>query len=595
MTGSHDGPEEEMRRLVWAPRATAVALVTGAAREQLVALGDGFFGLLQRTADALLVPGARYGFSLDGAEAVPDPRSRSQPDGVHALSEVIDPAFPWTDAGFVARPLSSAIVYELHIGTFSPEGTFDGAAARLEHLVELGVTHVEVMPVAEFSGLWGWGYDGVDLFAPHRAYGGPAAMRRFVDACHARGIAVLLDVVYNHLGPTGNYLGRYGPYFSAKHRTPWGEAINFYDRGSDEVRRFFLDNARMWMEDYHVDGLRLDAVHAIVDGSALPITEELAAETAALGARLGKPLVLIAESDLNDPRVIRSRDAGGLGFDAQWSDDFHHALHATLTGERDGYYADFGGLGCLERALTRGWVYEGQHAPSRGRRHGRALGGLSGHRLFGYLQTHDQVGNRARGERIAALAGLEGAKVGLALVLCSPFVPMLFAGEEWGALTPFQFFTNHEEEALAESVRQGRRREFASFGWDPASIPDPQDRATFLRSKLDWSEPRRAPHDEVLRFTRALIQLRRDRAALSDGNLERVRCRVAKNGWLVLERGELCVLANMGEAGFSTLRELGHKQGRALLASQAGVTIDGDVVRMPPRSAVVVEVPEIRA
>lgn len=573
------------RGAVWAPLAGSVELVVSGARIALVPAEEGFFELPSAAA-ALLTPGARYGFVVDGGGPVPDPRSRAQPDGVHGLSAVVDPAFPWTDDAFRPRPLAGGLVMEVHVGTFSPEGTFDGAAARLEHLVELGVTHLELLPVASFSGQWGWGYDGVALFSVHEPYGGAAGLRRFVDACHRRGLAVLLDVVYNHLGPTGNYLGRFGPYFTERHHTPWGSAVNFDDRGSEQVRRFFLDNARMWFEEYHLDGLRLDAIHAIVDGSALPFLEELAAETEVMAARLGKELVLVAESDLNDPRVVRSRDAGGLGLSAQWSDDFHHALHVALTRERDGYYADYQGLADVARALERGWVYEGQRSAQRGRRHGRPFGELSGHRLLGYLQTHDQVGNRARGERIAALVGAERAKVGLALVLTSPFVPLLFAGEEWGSLTPFQYFTNHQEPELAESVRQGRRREFASFGWDPDDVPDPQDPQTFLHSKLDWSALSSPVHADVLRFTRELVRLRRRRPELSDGDLRRVRCDVdEEHGWLMVRRGALGIVANLGGEQRIPLGA----GARILLSSREGARIEGPALDAPADAAVIVE------
>lgn len=575
---------------VWAPAARTLEIVVDGERVPLEKGEDDVFSLSARAA-ALLVPGARYGFVVDGQAPVPDPRSRCQPDGVHGLSAVVEPSFAWSDAGFRPAPLSSGLVYELHVGTFSQHGTFAGVARQLDHLARLGVTHVELLPVASFSGEWGWGYDGVSLFAPHQPYGGVSGLKGLVDACHARGIAVLLDVVYNHLGPTGNYLGRFGPYFTDRHRTPWGSAVNFDDRGSEHVRRFFLDNARMWFEEYHVDGLRLDAIHAMVDTSAVHFLEELAAETEATGARLGKQLVLIAESDLNDPRVVRSRDAHGLGMNAQWSDDFHHALHAALTGERDGYYADYGGLAPVAHALRQGWVYEGQRSVARGRRHGRPLGDLPGNRLLGYLQTHDQVGNRARGDRIAALVGPELAKVGLALVLTGPFVPMLFAGEEWGSVQPFQYFTNHQEEELAESVRQGRRREFASFGWKPEDVPDPQDPRTFLRSKLDWSEAGRFPHDEVLRFTHELVRLRRERPELTDAALHRLRCRVdEETRCLVVERrsagSACCVVANLGRA---QRVELPDRAVRILAASRAGAHVDGTTAEVPAEAAVVVE------
>jgi maltooligosyltrehalose trehalohydrolase len=438
-------------------------------------------------------------------------------------------------------------MYELHVGTFTSAGTFEGAIERLDYLRDLGITHVELMPVVEFPGRRGWGYDGVDLWAPHHAYGGPAGLKRLVDACHARGLAVVLDVVYNHLGPTGNYLGRFGPYFTDRYRTPWGEAINFDGPGSDEVRRFVCDNARMWCRDYHVDGLRIDAVHAIVDTSAVHVLEQLAEEVHALAGELGRRLLVIAESDLNDPRVIRGREAGGYGLDAQWADDVHHALHTVLTGERDGYYADFGELADLAKALERAFVYDGRYSSVRRRRHGRAPVGVPGHRFVVSLQNHDQVGNRARGERLGHLVGVERLKVGAALLLTAPFVPLLFQGEEWAASTPFQYFTDHEDPNLARAAREGRQREFAAFGWKPEDIPDPQAPETFARSTLDWSELGEEPHASVLDWYRQLIRLRRAVPWLRDGRLDQTRVRFDEAAqWLALDRGPLTVACNLG-------------------------------------------------
>ena len=452
---------------------------------------------------------------------LPDPRSPWQPYGVHGRSRVLDHSrFQWSDAGWRPPILSSAVIYELHIGTFTPEGTFDSAVGRLEYLQQLGITHVELMPVAEFSGAWGWGYDGADLFAPHHAYGGPDGLKRFVDACHAAGLAVLLDVVYNHLGPSGNYLGRFGPYFTTRYSTPWGPAVNLDGAGSSEVRRFFCDNALMWLRDYHFDGLRIDAIHAFFDLSAVPFLEQLAGEVKRLEAHLGRSLVLIAESDLNDPRVVTPTEAGGYGIDAQWSDDFHHALHSVLTGERAGYYQDFGTLGDVGRALENAFVFDGRRSLFRGRPHGRKPEGLPGWRFLGYLQTHDQVGNRAKGERSSRLMNVGRLKIGAAIVLCAPFIPMLFQGEEFGADTPFQYFTNHEEPELARAVSEGRRREFAAFGWKAADIPDPQDPETFSRSKVNWTELEREPHASLLAWHKQLIALRRRTPEFADGRLD---------------------------------------------------------------------------
>ncbi|MGH9558730.1 MAG: malto-oligosyltrehalose trehalohydrolase, partial [Bryobacteraceae bacterium] len=470
---------------VWAPIARQMRLRTKSGVVSMKRLDRGWW-----TGDAELRPGDDYSFLIDDDEiALPDPRSAWQPNGVHGTSRVVDhDAFRWTDRGWQAPPLSSGLVYEMHIGTFTGEGTFESAIARLDRLARLGVTHVELMPVAEFSGDRGWGYDGVDLFAPHHVHGGPDGLKRFVDACHARGLAVLLDVVYNHLGPVGNYLSRFGPYFTEKCSTPWGPAINFDDAGSDEVRRFLCDNALMWLRDYHMDGLRIDAIHAILDGSARHFLVQLSQEVDELEAATRRHFVVIVESGLNDPRVVTPREAGGYGIDAQWNDDFHHALHAALTGERTGYYADFGPLRSIAKALTNAFVYDGCYSCFRGRHHGMPPRGLSGWRFLGYLQTHDQVGNRAKGERSSQLMSLGRLKIGAALVMCSPFVPMLFQGEEFGASTPFLYFTGHEDAEVARAVSEGRRKEFGAFGWKPDKIPDPGDPLTFLRSKLDWTE-----------------------------------------------------------------------------------------------------------
>lgn len=503
-----------------------------------------------------------YGFAVDGAGPVPDPQSPWQPFGVHGPSRALDhAAFRWTDSGFQARPLASAVVYELHVGTFTPEGTFDAVIERIPHLLNLGVTHVELMPVAEFPGAWGWGYDGVDLYAPHHAYGGPDALKRLVDALHRAGLAAILDVVYNHLGPSGNYLGMYGPYFTNCVRTPWGEAVNLSGRNSAEVRRFFLDNARMWLRDYHFDGLRLDAVHALVDTSATHFLEQLSMEVEALERELGRYLVVIAESDLNDPRVVRPRELGGYGLTAQWSDDLHHALHAIVTGERGGYYEDFGCMQHLAKALEDGFAYDGQHSAHRGRPHGRPLGDVPKTRLLGYLQTHDQVGNRAAGERISMLAPLERVKAAAALALTAPFVPMIFQGEEWAASTPFLYFTNHTDPDLGHAVSEGRKREFAAFGWPPAAVPDPQDRQTFLRSKLKWEEAGASPHADMLRWYRELLALRprlRGDARVTFSEAEQ---------WLRMDRGDVSVVCGFGAARPAV-------EGRVLLAAESVTVVE---------------------
>jgi maltooligosyltrehalose trehalohydrolase len=567
---------------VWAPRADRVAVEIDDGRIAMERRGGGWWEVSWRAE-----PGKDYRFVLDGGDPLPDPRSPWQPAGVHGASRLVDvSAFPWTDGQWQPPPLASAVCYELHVGTFTPAGTFDAAIDRLDHLVRLGVTHVELMPVAEFAGGRGWGYDGVDLFAPHHAYGGPAGLQRLVDACHARGLAVLLDVVYNHLGPTGNYLARFGPYFTDRYRTPWGDAVNLDAADSDEVRRFVCDNALMWLRDYHVDGLRLDAVHAFLDRSATHVLEQLTAEVRDLETRLGRRLVVIAESDLNDPRLVRPVDRGGYGLDAQWNEDFHHALHAGLTGERHGYYADFGRLADLATALRAGFVYAGQHSAYRRRRHGRSAAGLPGHRFVGCLQNHDQVGNRARGERTSHLISTARLEVGAALVLTAPFVPMLFQGEEWGATTPFLYFTDHADPALGQAVREGRQREFAAFGWDPADIPDPQSADTFVRSKLDWREVDREPHARLLAWHRRLIALRRGSPDLADGRMDRVGVRVDEDArWLVVERGAVTVVVNLGAA--DALVPLPPERARrVLLTSNTDIRVGTAHVTVPPDAVV---------
>ena len=535
-----------------------------------------------------LAAGQDYWFLVDG-QRLPDPRSPWQPAGVHGPSRHLDhAAFAWTDLHWQARPLAATVIYELHIGTFTPGGTFDAAIERLDHLVELGITHIELMPVAEFLGERGWGYDGVALFAPHHAYGGPDGLKRLVNACHAKGLGVLLDVVYNHLGPSGNYLPQFGPYFTDRHATPWGAAINFDGPDSEEVRRFFCDNAIMWLRDYHLDGLRLDAVHAIIDTSATPFLEQLATEVDELKAHVGRHLILIAESDLNDPRVVRPWELGGFGLDAQWSDDIHHALHTVLTGERAGYYADFGNLADLATAMTRPFVYAGQLSQFRRRRHGRPPINLSGHRFVAYLQNHDQLGNRVGGQRVCHLVNLDRAKIGAALVLLSPYVPLLFQGEEWGASAPFQFFVDfHEEPDLAAAVCAGRRREFEEFGWHPAEVPDPTDPATFRRSKLDWRELNEPQHRELLDWHRQLIGLRRQVWALTTGRLDETTavCDEAEQ-WLRIERGPITIVCNFA-AGGRDVPVAGQGEDVLYIASKEGWQHLGHAVRLPAESLVV--------
>jgi maltooligosyltrehalose trehalohydrolase len=534
-------------------------------------------------------PGDNYGFMLDGQGPFPDPRSQWQPEGVHKLSRLVDEnAFHWCCRNFQAPPLASAIIYELHVGTFTPRGTFLAAIERLQHLAVLGVTHVELMPVVEFSGNHGWGYDGVDLFAPHNAYGAPDDLKKLVQACHAHGLAVILDVVYNHLGPSGNYLAKFGPYFTKKFASPWGEGINFDGPGSHEVRRFFCDNALMWLRDFHFDGLRLDAVHGILDTSAVHILEQLKLEVETLSAQLGRHLALIPESDLNDPRLLWSRERGGYQLDAQWSDDFHHALHTVLTGERSGYYSDFGTIAALAKALRHAFVYDGVFSEHRRRVHGHSTEGLSGHRFLGYLQNHDQVGNRARGERSSHLMSPGKLKIGAALVLASPFLPMLFQGEEWGASTPFFYFTDYQEPALANAVREGRCREFVAFGWKTEDTADPQARETFEQSKLNWEELSKPPHAEILDWHKRLIELRRAEPDLSDGDLKNVRLHYNEEEcWLILKRGSISLVCNFFAR--PQLVPVSDEGAEILMASEEKIQMADGYANMPSESVVILK------
>ncbi|MEX1334374.1 MAG: malto-oligosyltrehalose trehalohydrolase [Candidatus Limnocylindrales bacterium] len=571
-----------MRSRVWAPAAGQVEVVIAGRRSPMTAEDGGWWSGPEIGFET------DYAFSIDGGPPRPDPRGERSPQGVHGPSRRVDhDAFEWQDAGFGPTPLAEGVVYELHVGTFSERGTFEGAIEHLDGLVELGISHVEVMPVHAFPGRRGWGYDVAGFFAVQEAYGGPEGLKRFVDACHGRGLAVILDVVYNHLGPEGCYLPAYGPYVTDRFRTPWGGAVNLGDAGADEVRRFIIDNALLWLRDYHVDGLRLDAVHAFIDLTATHLLEELAIAVDGLARQLDRSLVLIAESDLNDPRVLRSRELGGYGIDGQWSDDYHHALHTMLSGERDGYYEDFDGLADVVRALRRGWVYEGRYSRHRGRRHGRSSDGLALERMLGYAQNHDQVGNRARGERLSQLVDPRALKVAAGLVVCGPFVPLLFQGEEWGASTPFLFFADFEDEALGEAVRTGRRREFAAFGWEPEDVPDPLSEATFERSRLDRHELGVEPHAGLLEWHRALIRLRRATSGPQSGTRPRVQAD-SEAGWLVAAVGARTVAANVSRS----LRSVPVEPELAVaLASDPAVSIDSGRLLLPAMSLAVLTEP----
>ncbi len=577
---------------VWAPKAQKMSLKW---RDQVLPMDPpnkrGWWMLEVPEAGC----GDKYAFLLDDDETpYPDPRSPRQPEGVHGLSELYDQSlFSWHDQLWRGSPKTGSIIYELHIGTFSKEGTFDSAIQHLPYLAELGITHVEVMPVAAWAGKQGWGYDSVALFATHEPYGGPDGFKRFVDACHAAGLSVILDVVYNHFGPVGNYTTMFGPYLNEDRKTPWGNAVNLDDQGSDEVRRFFVDNALMWLKDYHCDGLRFDAVHAFLDLSSVHFMEQLSSETERLGATLGKEFVLIAESDLNDPRIVRSREANGYGMDAQWSDDFHHSLFALLYSPKNGesgYYDDFGSLADLHKALKHAYVYDGQYSAFRKRRHGRPADGLSAHHFVHFDQNHDQVGNRGWGERVEHLIGLEAAKVSIGLLLTAPYVPMLFMGEEWATSAPFLYFADHEDEEMRRLVAEGRKKEFAAFGFGE-DIPDPEDQKTYEMSKLKWEEQQEGKHAEMLAWVKALIKLRRSRVCFNDGDMHRLDVtRDDKQRTLVMMRDEARMLMNFGteSCAFEVL------DGEELaLISRNEVTVRESSLELPPMTlAILLSAPE---
>ena len=540
---------------VWAPKATQLELVLvdpadGSERRLAMENDDGGFW---RPVEALAEPPADrpldYGYVLDGGhDVLPDPRTRRAPHGVHGLSRTFDPnAHQWSDLLWTGRQLPGAIIYELHVGTFTPEGTLRSAIGRLDHLVELGVTLVELMPVNAFNGSHGWGYDGVLWCAVQEEYGGPAAYQDFVDACHQRGLGVVQDVVYNHLGPSGNYLPEFGPYLFEGQSNTWGETLNLDGEDSDEVRRYIIDNALMWLREYHVDGLRLDAVHALSDARATHILEEMADEVAALSVFVNRPLSLIAESDLNNPRLITTRDGGGYGLTGQWSDDFHHALYVSLTGDTAGYYADFDSLAALGKVFENGFFHDGTHSSFRGRSHGHKIDTLrtATWRLVVCSDNHDQIGNRADGQRLSGKLSPRQQGLAAFVTLLSPFTPMIFMGEEWGASTPWQFFTAHPEPELGEQVRVGRHEEFAQMDWDLSQVPDPQDPETFRRSKLDWTEPEQPVHADLLELNKRLIQLRRSHPDLCDPRFDHgTATSDDEEGWLLVERSNVALLVN---------------------------------------------------
>jgi maltooligosyltrehalose trehalohydrolase len=507
------------RFVVWAPAAKELSVHIVGDNDRVLPMqksDSGYFETEMKT----LGPDARYFYRFGDGRELPDPASRFQPEGVHGPSQVIDlKDFKWTDSSWRGLELDRSVIYELHVGTYTREGTFEAVIPHLAALRDLGITTIELMPVAQFPGGRNWGYDGVQPFAAQNSYGGPRGLQKLADAAHAHGLAVALDVVYNHLGPEGNYFNVYGPYFTDKYQTPWGKAINYDGPDSDPVRHFFIANALHWLEEYHMDALRLDAVHGIFDFGATHFLAEMQQAVKALGERLGRQLHLIAESDLNDSRLLRPPAQGGYDLASQWSDDFHHSLHSLLTGERAGYYSDFGDVHHLAVTMRNGWFYAGQHSNFRRRRHGNSPAGLARSNFVVCIQNHDQIGNRARGERLSELVNLEGLKLAAGVTVLAPFIPLLFMGEEYGEIAPFQYFTSHGDQALIEAVRKGRQEEFAAFAWQ-GKIPDPQDETTFINSKLDHKLKSKEPHQTLRALYRELLAIRREYSLAGSGKLE---------------------------------------------------------------------------
>jgi maltooligosyltrehalose trehalohydrolase len=566
---------------VWSPHRESVELHIVAPRDEHVAMAredSGYHHAIVECGE-----GTRYFFTLDGVDR-PDPASRLQPEGVHGASEVVAADFEWHDDGWTGLELEDYVVYELHVGTFTPEGTFEAAIDRLDELKDLGVTAVELLPIGQFPGDRNWGYDGVNIGAAQSSYGGPRGLKRLVDACHRRGLALLLDVVYNHLGPEGNYLREFGPYFTDRYKTPWGQALNFDGPQSDAVRWFFVHNALQWVDEFHVDGLRVDAVHAIVDHSAQPFLQDLTVAVRERAAKLGRRIYTIAESDLNDPRVITPAESLGLGFDAQWSDDFHHSLHAILTGERDGYYEGFGTISDFARVFERGYFFIGQHSRYRGRRYGLAPNTSEGRKFVVYAQNHDQVGNRMIGDRLSMLVPHDKLRLAAAAVVLAPFIPMLFMGEEYGEKVPFQYFTSHSDADLIEAVRKGRLEEFDDFEWK-GEAPDPHDEETFRRSRLRWENRERDEHRALWLLYRRLFRIRRETPALRTLDLRSLETHADDDAGTLLVRrwtasDQSLVAFNFSDRAATLDLPFGVADWRALIES--GAAIDDNRITLPP-------------
>src|SRR6266540_1524379 len=555
---------------VWSPYRHRVAIRIGTHTFPMNNSSHGYH-------EAILEAGAgtRYFYLLDDVER-PDPASRFQPLGVHGPSEVVDGRFEWHDANWSGIPLEDFVIYELHVGTFTPEGTFDSAIPKLDALKELGITAIELMPIGQFPGDRNWGYDGAYIYAAQNSYGGPHALERLVDAAHQRGLAVILDVVYNHLGPEGNYLSEFGPYFTDRYKTAWGMALNFDGPESDHVRSFFIQNALMWIDEFHFDALRVDAVHAIVDHSAQPFLQDLTTAVRDRASELGRRVYTIAESDLNDPRVITPKESLGLGFDSQWSDDFHHSLHTLLTGEKGGYYAGFGAASDLARTISTGYLYTGQYSSYRRRKYGNRPQTRDGAQFIVSAQTHDQIGNRMHGDRLSTLVSREKLRLAAAAVILSPFLPMLFMGEEYGETAPFQYFTSHSDPDLIDAVRRGRREEFKSFGWE-GEAPDPHDEETFRRSKLTRRED-----PSLRRLYTELLRLRRETPALHSLDLDAVEVHADDERRILLVRrgGEVLIAFNFNDETRSI--DLPFEPAAWQPMIDTGASIDENRLTLPP-------------
>jgi maltooligosyltrehalose trehalohydrolase len=533
---------------VWAPRCRSVEVVIEGRRPMpLAARDEGIHEL----AVPGITGGMRYQYRLDGERYRPDPVSRFQPEGVHGPSVIVDPAqFQWTDQSFRGHALADLVFYELHVGTYTAAGTFEAIIPHLSHLVELGVTAIELMPLAEFPGSRNWGYDGVHLYSPQSTYGGPRGLRRLIDAAHGQGLSVFLDVVYNHLGPEGNYLAEYGPYYTDRYKTPWGTAVNFDGPDSAGVRRHFVGNAAYWVREYHFDGLRLDAIHSIFDSGTPSILTDIAEAARAEAQALNRPVHIVAESHDNDRKIVLPASEGGLGLDAVWSDDFHHAVHCRLTGERTGYYCDFADGHGLARALAEGFAFQGEPSEYFGRARGTPSADLAGERFVICLQNHDQVGNRAQGDRLSTIVPFAATKMAAAMLFAAPALPLLFMGEEYGETSPFQYFTSYLDPALVDAVRRGRAAEFARFGWE-GKLPDPSEPATFLRSRLSHPLAGAPRHRELREYYRQWLALRRNHPALGAHGKERTQCDVdGSNSVLTMSRlgptaSGVCLVANL--------------------------------------------------